>query len=145
MECCIVSVQSAAQCCISCMDCHVPRSLSDWAFFGWKTVNCTFLQTNYLSLRKAMNNSEWEADLRTLQSAHKQEKFLWINNWLGISRSIPLVTKSFSKEEFPYWETIYRYAPWIEYLNLDPWRKILLFIELWTRKRSKYKPVVRGC
>lgn len=111
--------------------------LSDWAFFGWKIVKCTFLQTNYLSLRKAMNNSEWETDPRTLQSAHKQEKFLGINNWLGISQSIPLVTKSFSKEELAYRETIHRYAPWIEYLNLSPWKKILLFIERWTG--SKYR------
>lgn len=80
-----LSVSKVQHSCIACMDCHVPRSLSDWDFFGWKIVKCTFLQTNYLSLRKAMNNSEWETDLRTLQSAHKQEKFLWINNWLGIS------------------------------------------------------------
>lgn len=139
-----LSVSKVQHSCISCMDCHVPRSLSDWAFFGWKIVKCTFLQTNYLSLRKAMNNSEWETDLRTLQSAHKQEKFLWINNWLGIILSIPLVTKSFSKEELAYRETTHRYAAWIEYLNLNPWRKILLFIEQWTRKRSKYSPLVRN-
>lgn len=88
-----------------------------------------------------MNNSEWETDLRTLQSAHKQEKFLGINNWLGISQSFPLVTKSFSKEELAYRETIHRYAPWIEYLNLSPWKKNIIIY--WAVNRIKIQRALR--